>query len=311
MPDGICRLLAVLNGGGYRDVTWTLGHSFKGFYLNLQWPKHVKFPAKNRGRGQSSTNTESGLITPTSVLPDTPVLQKEEIPTASQDNSGTQSGKPAKGLGKPRPRQKRRSHKKSPSTKRHNRRRWLNWLSRKKSRYPTGNQENCPVPKRQEPTHPEAHCSGTSKDSREPKVTPDSATDRTDLASSQVDSTLIQTASPDTESDQADSIFSQADSTPLQDAISIETGQSTDPRSSHPSDSEYTPDDPNESESSESAESFFTWLTRQPKCFNCSTPQTTPNGLKKCTRCLSALYCDRNCQAEHWKEHRPMCKLVS
>ncbi len=46
LPDGISRLLTVLNGVRYRDVTWTLGHSFKGFYLNSQWPKHVKFPAK-------------------------------------------------------------------------------------------------------------------------------------------------------------------------------------------------------------------------------------------------------------------------
>ena len=45
-------------------------------------------------------------------------------------------------------------------------------------------------------------------------------------------------------------------------------------------------------------------------CFNlkCSKPETeVPGGLKRCTRCKIAVYCSRDCQAKHWKDHRSTC----
>ena len=65
------------------------GHSFKGFYFNLQWPKHgFKSGAKSHGRGQTSTNTESGPTTPSSGLTDPNPADQHGIPTVSQDISG-------------------------------------------------------------------------------------------------------------------------------------------------------------------------------------------------------------------------------
>ena len=40
----------------------------------------------------------------------------------------------------------------------------------------------------------------------------------------------------------------------------------------------------------------------------CLKPETdVPGGLKKCTRCKSALYCSKECQVKHWKMHRLTC----
>ena len=35
------------------------------------------------------------------------------------------------------------------------------------------------------------------------------------------------------------------------------------------------------------------------------------NGKKRCKRCQSASYCSRECQKEHWKEHRSKCRTIS
>jgi hypothetical protein len=51
-------------------------------------------------------------------------------------------------------------------------------------------------------------------------------------------------------------------------------------------------------------------LNQMSQCFNpfCKIPASEASGsLKKCTRCLIARYCSRECQAEHWKSHKEMC----
>ena len=45
-------------------------------------------------------------------------------------------------------------------------------------------------------------------------------------------------------------------------------------------------------------------------CFNlqCLRPESyVHGGLKKCSRCSIAMYCSRECQAEHWRIHRTAC----
>ncbi|PSC73066.1 ankyrin [Micractinium conductrix] len=44
-------------------------------------------------------------------------------------------------------------------------------------------------------------------------------------------------------------------------------------------------------------------LERGAACFNCGKAGTT----RRCTGCLAALYCSRNCQRAHWKEHKGRC----
>ncbi len=93
-----------------------------------------------------------------------------------------------------------------------------------------------------------------------------------------------------------------------------ESSQPEEPKASHTiRDVDFPPGeveeaDPDESDSEDSPEAFLKWLAKQPKCFSCYTPETGPNELKKCTKCKIATYCDRWCQAEHWREHRHMCK---
>jgi len=52
-------------------------------------------------------------------------------------------------------------------------------------------------------------------------------------------------------------------------------------------------------------------FTEQPLnvCFNlsCLAAESDSIKLKKCLRCNIAMYCSRNCQAEHWKIHRTAC----
>ena len=49
-------------------------------------------------------------------------------------------------------------------------------------------------------------------------------------------------------------------------------------------------------------------------CHNrkCMKPEReTSDGLKKCTRCMSSHYCSRSCQAEHWVIHKTVCHLLA
>ena len=105
------------------------------------------------------------------------------------------------------------------------------------------------------------------------------------------------TAIPDTVSNQADLVLSShTDPTLTQGTGSVsEPGQSTDPRTRHSSDKD-TPEDPNRE--------FWEWLADQSKCLNCFSPEGDQHVLKKCTRCKIATYCNRECQVEHWPEHR-------
>ena len=44
------------------------------------------------------------------------------------------------------------------------------------------------------------------------------------------------------------------------------------------------------------------------KCHSCGKSQTD---IKKCSRCNYALYCNRECQKNHWESHKQMCNRVS
>jgi hypothetical protein len=42
-------------------------------------------------------------------------------------------------------------------------------------------------------------------------------------------------------------------------------------------------------------------------CENCGTAETKEAKLKKCSRCKMVAYCNRDCQKNHWKEHKEDC----
>lgn len=50
-------------------------------------------------------------------------------------------------------------------------------------------------------------------------------------------------------------------------------------------------------------------------CAACHSPKPAPasgwHELKRCTRCRSVLYCSKDCQANHWKDHKLTCKAPS
>ena len=46
-------------------------------------------------------------------------------------------------------------------------------------------------------------------------------------------------------------------------------------------------------------------------CASCDKPPTRGNNLSKCTVCKVAKYCGRECQVNHWKEHKHHCKRLS
>ncbi|KAF1850198.1 uncharacterized protein K460DRAFT_361025 [Cucurbitaria berberidis CBS 394.84] len=55
-----------------------------------------------------------------------------------------------------------------------------------------------------------------------------------------------------------------------------------------------------------STESMNMALSSKP----CSTCSGQP-ARRRCSRCKSAYYCDRNCQKSHWKTHRNACEPVT
>lgn len=44
------------------------------------------------------------------------------------------------------------------------------------------------------------------------------------------------------------------------------------------------------------------------KCDNCKKTDTS---LKRCVKCKSAAYCDRDCQKAHWKQHKKDCSRLA
>jgi hypothetical protein len=47
-------------------------------------------------------------------------------------------------------------------------------------------------------------------------------------------------------------------------------------------------------------------------CFNCGKPEPEGENLLKCSRCKSALYCNKVCQSQHWKTvHKTLCPSAS
>lgn len=45
-------------------------------------------------------------------------------------------------------------------------------------------------------------------------------------------------------------------------------------------------------------------------CGNCNLVEDSDHKLKDCNRCKLVVYCDRACQAAHWKTHKPLCIAV-
>ncbi len=191
------------------------------------------------------------------------------------------------------PKQTRKRSHKSPSTRRRNKQRWLNWLSRRQHRQSAKERlDSCS--EHQLPTPTNVRNAGSPVERQRSK------------------------SAPDVESNQVDSVSGHVESThpiPAQCTGSPEPGQPENPRDSHSSGVDFTPGEVNEADPYESEpdspEAFFKWIAEQPKCFNCYTPEAGAIELKKCTRCFIATYCDRRCQAEHWQEHRHMCKSSS
>ena len=63
----------------------------------------VQISRQKCSHGRTSTSADSGLTPPISGLQHTPADMKHGIPSDSQENSSTQTGKPAKDLRKPAP----------------------------------------------------------------------------------------------------------------------------------------------------------------------------------------------------------------
>lgn len=50
-----------------------------------------------------------------------------------------------------------------------------------------------------------------------------------------------------------------------------------------------------------------------PSACNCCGifESTVKNDLRQCSRCMSALYCSKECQVSHWKDHKKHCKKIA
>ena len=50
----------------------------------------------------------------------------------------------------------------------------------------------------------------------------------------------------------------------------------------------------------------------EPFCTNCKGVESriSCSKLRRCTKCLKAYYCGRDCQKLHWKEHRKVCQAI-
>ena len=48
------------------------------------------------------------------------------------------------------------------------------------------------------------------------------------------------------------------------------------------------------------------WVEVQ-KCFNCGKHG---HNLPRCRQCSQAYYCDSDCQREHWRKHKPVCRAA-
>lgn len=56
-----------------------------------------------------------------------------------------------------------------------------------------------------------------------------------------------------------------------------------------------------------------TSLKEEPYCFTCRSfqDQAVLLGLKRCSRCKMAWYCDARCQKKHFKHHRELCNSIT
>lgn len=51
----------------------------------------------------------------------------------------------------------------------------------------------------------------------------------------------------------------------------------------------------------------MTEVDESQQCANCAKAGTTENGLKRCAKCKTTLYCSRDCQKSDWKTHKKIC----
>lgn len=76
-------------------------------------------------------------------------------------------------------------------------------------------------------------------------------------------------------------------------------------------------DEPSESDSEVTTESDDSRLELdrvEDRCFNIycmKTESSVPQGLRKCTQCMTAMYCSKECQTQHWQIHMTACKLLA
>ena len=54
-----------------------------------------------------------------------------------------------------------------------------------------------------------------------------------------------------------------------------------------------------------------THLKEKPYCYSCKGAGAAVSNLKRCSRCQVAWYCGAQCQKEHFKAHRKLCKRVA
>jgi uncharacterized paraquat-inducible protein A len=43
-------------------------------------------------------------------------------------------------------------------------------------------------------------------------------------------------------------------------------------------------------------------------CSNCQVEERALQQHKACIRCKTTFYCGRDCQVNHWKQHKPTCQ---
>ena len=46
------------------------------------------------------------------------------------------------------------------------------------------------------------------------------------------------------------------------------------------------------------------------QCSGCGRARQLDERFKKCSRCLVARFCSRECQVQHWKEIEPVCTAI-
>ncbi len=295
LPHGLLELLGLDVLRRVRE--WTITQKYGRFHLDIVFTaKSFKSPAKSARQHEQGhlekQKSQDGTTPPGN--PSGSASVKQSAKDIAGPNKLAENRLPIQpNSGRPVGFKSTKRKRKSPSTRRRNRLRWERWQAKRRAQLPKSSRQpdsvTCPL----ESSNPNPADS----------VNRQQCVEQNTLCTTNFESV---SSAPDSEPSL------EHEESPVEDTSentdSVEPGQSVHARTSQLNDPESTHSDLDTSDCSESADSFYEWLMRQPKCSNCATPQSVPNGLNKCTRCSIALYCDRGCQAEHWKEHRLQCK---